>query len=53
MTLRKNSKLHFSTLHPIFNIILSNSFVNRNTLDKTITLYSRDKQRYDKYRFKT
>lgn len=53
MTLRKNSKLHFSILQAIFTIISSYNFVNRSTLYKTITLYSRDKQQYDKYRFKT
>ncbi len=53
MILRKNSKLHFSILQDIFTIISSYNFVNRSTLDKTMTLYSRDKQQYDKYRFKT
>ncbi len=40
MILRKNSKLHFSILQAIFTIISSYNFVNRSTLDKTITLYS-------------
>jgi len=53
MILRKNSKLHFSILQAIFTIISSYKFVNRSTLDKTINLYSRDMQQYDKYRLKT